>query len=160
MTRTVHRITGGGGVGHKAVYYQSRKNGPQCYTFLCSCEGCPDPFPFLNRAAVDYYGMLCQWHAKQKLNAEVFLNDAGATIIRFTDPRSDSGEQVILQTNQHASIAAAKIPRKYCCDPNDKPRAREIFDMIIPVSKEQRRRTQCCNSDCQTIVHVKDVYCL
>lgn len=157
----VHRVLCGGGDGVKTVEYQSRPGGPRLSQKLCSRNGCPASFPTLDRAPVYRCGMLCQHHSKIELNAEVFVNDIGETFICFDDPRHP-GERITKRTSQFSSPDTAKIPKKYCSDPNHPDRAKEIFTMIERynvVNRSTPGRQICCNSSCQTIVIQKGLYC-
>jgi len=144
----------------KTVEYQSRPGGPKLSQKLCSRYSCPDPFPGLDRAPVKRCGMLCQYHSKIELNSEVFVNDAGETFIRFDDPRHP-GERIAIRTSLFSSIDNARIPVKYCSDPNDTDRAKEIFIMMERRSARSRSSVKriCCNSSCQTIVILEGLYC-
>eukprot|EP00984_Skeletonema_dohrnii_P021433 scaffold10708_cov157-Skeletonema_dohrnii-CCMP3373.AAC.3 len=160
MTRTVHRIISGGRDDCKTVSYQSRPGGGTTNVALCNRCGCPDPFPTLNKATVKYTGMICQHHAKEELNAVVSLRNNGATIISFNDPRHRDERRITIQTSAQSCIANAKIPKKYCSDPNDSDRAQEIFKLIEAINqKSLGSGIICCNSECQTKVIARDTYC-
>ncbi len=159
MTITVHRIIA---IGTKTVRYQSKPSGPIMSTTLCSHHGCPDSFPSLNQAAVRYCDMLCQHHSKIALKANVFTNDIGETFISHDDPRYP-GKRITIRTNRNCSIDKARIARKYCSEPEDPDRAKEIFDMIerdIAHRNGGHSSSTCCNSSCQTSVVAQGLYCL
>eukprot|EP00984_Skeletonema_dohrnii_P013547 scaffold5605_cov105-Skeletonema_dohrnii-CCMP3373.AAC.5 len=160
MPIAVHRILSGGLGHHKCVCYQSRPNGPEIHAALCKRDDCPNPFPTLNRAPVRIFGMLCQHHAKEELNAKVSLSNAGATLISFDDPKY-FGVRVIKQTAKHPSISNARIPWEYCSDPNDKERAEEVFNQLTKKKATHNKRygITCYNAECQTKVAMEDLYC-